>query len=213
MSSLPRAVHALIGLLLIAATAALVAWQVIPFWQQTQQGWIPDIRVKTVANTNTLRTHDVSRFSLFGAVNQAAPVPEETPEELPETRLRLTLTGILAGRQDNSAGALIEGPDRQTQYYKIGDELPGNATLHKVFPERVVVERSGRLENLYFPESAAPMQAIQDYRDAPANQNLDNKPEPAAIPERNPNVLSEERRQSIKDRLSNLRQRIMNNRN
>lgn len=213
MTSLPRMAHVMIGLLLVAALIAVLAWQIVPFWEQRKKGWIPEVRIKAVAGADKTRTHDVSRFNLFGSTNQTPEPAVETPKDLPETRLRLTLTGILAGRQEDFTGALIEGPDRQTHYYKVGDELPGNATLHKVFPERVVVQRSGRLENLYFPESAAPMQAIQDYRDAPANPDMLNQPEPSPSAVSNPNVLSEERRQSIKDRLSNLRQRIMNNRN
>ncbi len=213
MISPPRAVHFLIGLALIAALCAGLVLQIFPLWQQSQQGWEPSISARTAVTQPKVKQHSVAEFSLFGNVNQSPAVVPDTPKDLPATRLRLTLTGVLAGREDKLTGALIEGPDRDTGYYKIGDELPGNAKLHKVFADRVVVERSGRLENLFFPESAAPMQAVQEFDNAPANTLQNTAPPPTNTPVRDPNVLSEQRRQSIKDRLSNLRQRIINNRN
>lgn len=213
MLSLPRAVHILIGLALVSGLCALLALQIYPFWQQFQKGWVPDVAVKQITPSNDQREYTVAEFNLFGEENAAPRVVEETPKDLPETRLRLTLTGVLAGRKEELAGALIEGPDRSTDYYKIGDSLPGNAELHKIYPDRVVVKRSGRLENLYFPESSAPMQAVQTFDNAPANPEQAARPAPRPTPTANPNTLSEERRQSIKDRLSNLRQRIINNRN
>ncbi|MDX1453006.1 MAG: type II secretion system protein N [Oleiphilaceae bacterium] len=211
---LPRAVHILVGLVLIAGMCALIGLQLYPFWQQLQSGWEPEISIKTPTHQQTTRKlHNIASFELFGSASEAPAVVEQPVEKLPETRLRLTLTGVLAGQNDQLTGALIEGPDRNTDYYKVGDELPGNAKLHRVYPDRVVLERSGRLENLYFPESAAPMQAVQEFDNTPANPQMVERPAPTVAPERQPNVLSEERRQSIKDRLSNLRQRIINSRN
>jgi general secretion pathway protein C len=131
--------------------------------------------------------------------------------------LRLKLTGILSAAADDTlAGALIEGPDRETLYYRPGESLPGNATLKQVYPDRVVIDRSGRLENLYFPEEfnspalasyqepAQDESATYDY-----NQDQSGSSEPEEV---SASQVGEARKASIKERLSKLRSRLMNNR-
>jgi general secretion pathway protein C len=66
--------------------------------------------------------------------------------------LRITLRGVSAGTDDQLGSALIESQDKKTERYNVGDNLPGNAKLHAVMPDRVVIIRGGAFENLYFPE-------------------------------------------------------------
>ena len=57
---------------------------------------------------------------------------------------------MLAGKNNILASALIEGPNRKTRNYRVDEEVPGGAILKQVYPDRVVLERSGNLENLIF---------------------------------------------------------------
>lgn len=153
---------------------------------------------------------NIASFNLFGKELKNQPKTEAIPEKLPETKLKLKLTGVHAGQLDEENGALIEGPDRSTSYYKVGDQLPGNAILNRVFPDRIIIERSGKLENLYFAEkfsSASSITAVQ-----PKNAS-DNQVKPAPVAKRKVNAVDDARKQSIKDRLSKLRQRISNKNN
>lgn len=151
------------------------------------------------------KTFNVSSYKLFGDVSKKAPKQEVIPEKLPTTKLRLTLTGVQAGKIEEESGALIEGPDRDTAYYKVGDQLPGNATLRRVFADRIVILRSGKLENLYFPESYSANTGIQ----AVSDQNFDEaEVTPSPVRASNKNIIDDARKQSIKDRLSKLRQRM-----
>lgn len=152
------------------------------------------------------KNYNIAKFKLFG--DAAAPVKKApvTTEKLPETTLRLTLSGVMAGKDNIQASALIEGPDRQTRSYRIDEEVPGGAILREVHPDRVVLERSGRLENLIF-EDTRPIgiqQQAQSQADIPtyAPVNIPRQPAPDL------DSFNQQQTEQIKDRLSRLRNRL-----
>ncbi len=206
----------ILATLLLLLIAGILFMQVQPLLQdqarQDSLASLPQVEPNELENQTRTR-FDISRFDLFGqvgAVTEAAPV--EVPEELPETTLQLKLTGILAAEDDTLTGALIEGPDRETSNYKPGDALPGNATLKQVHPDRVVIERAGRFENLYFPAEfssggfAAYAPPVQD--EIATYDYTQNDMIPAE--DISTSQVSEARKASIKERLSQLRNRLMN---
>jgi general secretion pathway protein C len=90
----------------------------------------------------------------FGEPNQqAAPVPTAVVDA-PETTLSLTLKGILARDQDTNGGAIIQSGPGSERAYVIGQTIEGadGATLHSVYADRVLLDRSGRLETLRLPK-------------------------------------------------------------
>tara|TARA_R110002072_G_scaffold97528_3_gene214468 strand:- start:1625 stop:2281 length:657 start_codon:yes stop_codon:yes gene_type:complete len=193
-------------------------WQLEPFvryhfWPDSQnQSSLLNHNSMQNAGSNHLHNeikqdYDIASFKLFGDVSAPAKhAPIET-EKLPETSLRLRLTGVLAGKNNILASALIEGPDRKTRNYRIDEEVPGGATLKRVYHDRVVLERSGRLENLIFEETR-PIGIETQARNTP--------PEPIARPApgystNNMQNFNQQQTQQIKDRLSRLRSRLQNN--
>ncbi|KGE05380.1 type II secretion system protein GspC [Pseudohaliea rubra] len=72
-----------------------------------------------------------------------------------ETRLALTLTGIVATDEDGLGFAMIEHRGAQ-QVYAVGDELPvgGRVVLAKVLPQRVVLDNGGTYELLTLFEAS-----------------------------------------------------------
>ncbi len=122
--------------------------------------------------------------------------------------MRLKLTGVLAGKDNLQAGALIEGPDRQTRSYRIDEEVPGGATLKQVFPDRVVLERSGRLENLVFEETRSIGIETQT---SVEEETVSYTPQPSHSAQANLENFNKQQTQQIKDRLSKLRNRLQNN--
>ena len=94
----------------------------------------------------------------------------------------------------------------------MGDELPGNAKLRSVHPNRVIIERSGKLENLYFPESedrsGMSFTADQQEPSTPATQQAAT-PSPSRAPASA--TSDEQRREEIRRRLEQLRERLRNN--
>lgn len=159
------------------------------------------------------RRHDIVRFDLFGSAQKTTEkVAEVVPDKLPATTLKLKLTGILSTEEDVLTGALIEGPDRDTSYYKPGDALPGDAVLKQVHADRVVIDRGGRFENLYFPEefSSATFTTTPEPQEEVYQDTSYTEPSEQAPEEITPQV-SEAQKNSIKDRLSKLRSRINTN--
>lgn len=159
-------------------------------------------------NEDTLRNYNISSFKLFGDALAPVKAAVVQTEKLPETSLKLKLTGVLAGKNNLQAGALIEGPDRQTRSYRIDEALPGGATLKQVFPDRVVLERSGQLENLIFEETR-PIGIETQVQDTEESATYI----PESIHSGQPNLenFNKQQTQQIKDRLSRLRSRLQSN--
>ena len=76
-----------------------------------------------------------------------------------ETRLALTLTGIVASTEDGTGNAVIRSGAKE-QVYAVGDALPasGQVVLAKVMPQQVVIDNNGTYELIKLYEG--PMIAI-----------------------------------------------------
>lgn len=87
--------------------------------------------------------------ALFGDRQQAAA---ESPAN---TTLQLRLGGVMASDTDAWARAFIaERSGGPLETYRIGDRLPGGATLAQVMTDHVVLSRGGRDEILRFDETS-----------------------------------------------------------
>jgi len=196
-----------------AAMLAVTAWQGYLFWQAESQ---PDlsgtgqVAQQSLPNTRDVPEVDLATLTLFGSPNADSSPAELDTENLPETNLRLFLRGVLAASGEFPGSALIEDDKSKTEVYLVGDELPGNATLRSVFPNRVIIERSGKLENLYFPEEAdrsgmsftADDQSEQAEAASGSTQTATSPTTPSA---------DQQRREEIRRRLEQLRERLRNN--
>jgi general secretion pathway protein C len=95
----------------------------------------------------------LTRLHLFGEVERK---PQQTrpegPIDAPETKLNLTLRGILYNYDPEFARAIIADAKNKDEFYRIGDELPGGATLDGIYQDRVILLRNGRHEALRLPE-------------------------------------------------------------
>jgi len=198
-----------------AAMIALTAWQGYRFWQMESQQVSFDTAQPVVSDPAAGREPprvNLSSLDLFGAASGESAPAEMDTENLPETNLRLFLRGVLAADGEFPGSALIEDDKSKTEVYLVGDELPGNAKLRSVHPNRVIIERSGKLENLYFPESEdrSGMSFTADQQDEPA---AETQQAVSSSPSRAPaNATSDEqRREEIRRRLEQLRERLRNN--
>lgn len=74
----------------------------------------------------------------------------------PESRLPLTLRGVVAATDAGLGQAVIENNNQQ-ELYQVGDDLPvsGDVVLAKVLPEMVVLDNGGRYELLKLFEDSA----------------------------------------------------------
>jgi len=151
-SMLPRAVT----LLLVVGAGVMAA-------QLTWQVLAPDVRppvtvdipaadltpVAAVAQESPLaRVAEVPLFGVLGV--RAAPEPVVAPD----TRLRLRLVGLVAGDTPDQGKAIIAESGSPERLYGIGDPVGGGqARLHQIHPDRVILERDGTYETLRLPRS------------------------------------------------------------
>lgn len=138
--------------LMLAATLAQLTWKLIPLPARSLAP--PPVAFGGAAargdrGPGTGATWDIARWHLFGE----KPVGREIPavESLPETQLNLTLSGVVASGGATGGGAIIAAPGGSEAFYAINAQLPGGAILKEVHPDRVVLERNGRLETLRLP--------------------------------------------------------------
>jgi general secretion pathway protein C len=150
---LPRAV----GLLLLVAAGALAArvtWQIVepdvrpPVTQAIEAAPVTPAAPGAVESP-LAAVADLPLFGVLGA-STAPPVTAA-----PETRLRLRLVGLAAGDTPGQGHAIIAESGSPERLYAVGDTIAGQARLHEVHADRVILERGGSLETLRLPRSDA----------------------------------------------------------
>lgn len=217
MLATPKQISLILTIAVALAMVGITALQGYQFWQSEQQASIPEPN-QAIDSANTPTDNvpqvDLASLAVFGSPSDSAESPSENTENLPETNLRLFLRGVLAADGEFPGSALIEDDKGNTEAYLVGKPLPGNATLRTVFPNRVIIERQGKLENLYFPENEkttgvfmAGTEPNQQTTSPPTQrqaQTQQNSPDPQS-------TSQQQRREEIRKRLEQLRQRLRNN--
>ena len=96
----------------------------------------------------------ITTAHIFGEANAGVVVeaPQQTYENLAETRLSLLLKGTMPNTDQESSIAIIADNRNEEKVYFIGDTVTAGATLHAVYADRVVLNRSGTLEVLKLPK-------------------------------------------------------------
>ena len=107
----------------------------------------------------------IADVDLFGVLIEgpeeeagAAALSEEIPDDIPDTRQNLTLKGIVAATDPDLSAAIIEDANKTEKTYHIGETIVPGASLHAVYPLRVVLNESGTLTNLVLPAEFARQQ-------------------------------------------------------
>ena len=139
---------------------------------------------------------------------------------IPETSLQLLLRGAFTATQPKMASAIIEIPGGQTNSYRIDQTVYGQAKLHEVHSDRIVLSSAGELETLYFPApseqlsgSVGSEQSVAGFQVPSGIQQLvrDNMSadeiQRAARQLSNASMSAEERQDMIRQRLQDLRER------
>lgn len=142
----------------IAAQLAGLTWALLPQGEGGDEpvAVVSRPAVPAAGNRHAALVGQLPGWHLMGlVVRQAEPAAETTPVDAPDTRLRLTLKGALASDDRENARAIIADQGGKEEQYAIGDTLPGNAELSEIYPDRVILKRSGRYETLRLPTENA----------------------------------------------------------
>lgn len=142
---------ALLFTVAIAYRLAELTWRVVPMPELTEVV-PPDVSQAPVSRAPVAET-SVSQWSLFGKV-EIAQIAPDVPVEIPETRLNLTLLGVIASSTKATAKAIISDPSGVEDYYSVGMQVPGGAIVDEINPDHVMLRRNNRLEMLRLPQDA-----------------------------------------------------------
>ncbi|MGC1460247.1 MAG: type II secretion system protein GspC [Steroidobacteraceae bacterium] len=107
-----------------------------------------DQGVTSVAAHAPLNLAALANGHLFGLPPPPPPVDDANA---PATNMPLVLTGIIAATDPKNGLAIIGTSATNARIYPVGERVPGNARVHAVYVDRVLLERNGTLEALMLP--------------------------------------------------------------
>ena len=165
----------LLLLVYIAYVMAKITWFIVP---NTQHSVSVTNSEQVKASDQGTKKYDIStlqKLNLFGLYNKKEEAVEVVEvNNAPETRLNLTLAGLVASDSAEHSAAIIEHKGKQATY-GIGELIEGTrASLSQVLMDRVIIKHSGRLETLMLDGF--------DYKE-PARALTSNQPKPASVEE------------------------------
>jgi general secretion pathway protein C len=140
----------------IAWQLARIIWMLMPGSSTGDLIIAPPVQISRAGNAGTAAAdvQSIANAHIFGeaSAETVVVVPQESHENLAETRLSLELKGTLASGDDATSIAIIADASKEEKIYSIKDTVAPGATLHAVYADRVVLNRAGNLEVLKLPK-------------------------------------------------------------
>ncbi len=197
-------------LVYITSIAAKITWLIIPSASQTiSTSGVGNF--KPIQSQSRDKNHDLSKvqsLNLFGAYNELVVETAVIVKNVPETRLQLTLSGLVASDQVDTAAAIIEYKKKQ-ETYGIGDIIKGTrASLEQVLIDRVIIKQSGRLETLML-DGADYSQPAQSVSNKSNNREGDKKTQKSPSKSK-PSVLDQRANKNLTRKAQLLRADLKN---
>jgi general secretion pathway protein C len=141
------------SLLLLLLTIYILFALANMFWQFVPAPASPKIPMQisqqqAQPNVTANNVQDLIAVNIFGKAKAAAAQPVSAVTNAPETKLNLTLTGVVASTTEDDGAAVIANRNNQSTY-GIGEKIEGTqATLSRVFADRVIISNRGAKETL-----------------------------------------------------------------
>jgi general secretion pathway protein C len=148
---------------LISWQIAKMIWLLVPGSAAGVPVQLPDTMPQS-ATSSPVETdvNAIAASHIFGIADAEplGPAPVAEPMgDLADTRINLTLNGTVASEIPNYSVAIISDGGNDQKVYTIGETIVNGATLHAVYPDRVVLNEKGTFTNLKLP---------RDFEDSPA---------------------------------------------
>lgn len=104
----------------------------------------------------------VAALHLLGSSEEPLAAGQPAPMVAPETRLNLTLRGLIALNTQREALAIIAQGGGEELAYRVGDTVPGGAVLHEIHADRVILARAGSFEALTLPKEKMVVEGLPE---------------------------------------------------
>ncbi len=149
LQQLNQRLAALASLLLIVACAWLLVEVTWLFFPQDDETTLPTQQQNNTMINKQIQQNSFNKLTtanIFGVSDKAVP---QKQVKVPETKLNLTLKGVLAANPMSRASAIIaKGKSGKEDIFSVGDKMPEGTLVKEIHPEYVVLERNGLLETL-----------------------------------------------------------------
>ena len=96
-------------------------------------------------------TGQLADLHLFGVADEQEKIDVKRIMDAPETKLKLSLKGIVSTDDSKQGYAIIQKPDKEEKHFKVNDSVFGLATLEEIYIHRVILLRGERYETLKLP--------------------------------------------------------------
>ncbi len=135
--------------LYLLAFAAEITWRLIPQADATQANQVINNNSFSSQAASRLDISPLTKLNLFGDPEEKAIIVIETEiTDAPETKLNLTLTGVVSSNDPKVGAAIVENNGKQNTY-GVGDKIDGtNATLDELYIDRVIIKNRLSRETL-----------------------------------------------------------------
>jgi len=192
----------------IAFISAKITWFVVP---DSHSSNLTIKQTSALSNSgNSKSDFDITTLqalNLFGLYNEQDVKEQLAPvQDAPQTRLQLTLSGLVASDDVKTAAAIIEHKGKQ-ETYGIGDLILGTrASLEQVLMDRVIIKQSGRLETLMLDgfDFKEPAMSI-------ASNTSRNDGKKSKQPQAKPSVIDHRNNKQLSNTAKNLRADLSKN--
>ncbi len=154
----------------LAWQLARLTWLLVPGVEQAEAPPLMAPAASVEPGQARVDERQLASWHVFGEAGKETPVRKATPVDAPETRLKLTLSGVFASADPASARAIVGDPRGDEQSYAVGDPLPGGAKLSEIYPDRIILERGSGFETLRLPREEGVSSAPRSYSHRSATQ-------------------------------------------
>ncbi|TJY61133.1 type II secretion system protein GspC [Sinimarinibacterium sp. CAU 1509] len=140
--------------IVVALLAAQLVWALVPIPEAAR--WTPapvQPQPQAAAKTSTTDLSALIDRNLFGAY-QAPEQAIAKAENAPDTRLSLTLMGVVADASPEQSRALIASSNGEEKSFSIGDDVTSGVKLENIYADRVLLSRQGQFETLRLDKNA-----------------------------------------------------------
>ncbi len=190
--------------LLVAKSAADMTWLI--FTPDETSGTTARSRMSAGRATQSIqhRIRTVANLHLFGVATRQKVVTN-APIEARETGLKLTLRGVFAAQTPALAMAIVANARGKEKVYKKGETIFSGVTLYEIYPDRVILERSGSFETLSLPKDKSSSKTVSRSN----SRNSRMQPRQSNIRIRTRNIRAGSRIKNLRKELTQNPQKFM----
>jgi general secretion pathway protein C len=141
-----------------AALVVLLAWQAVQLaWTiaGARRSSLPDGAVAVTPPSRPGPAFDLGAIvnaHLFGVAGESGAADAD-PSKVAATQMNLVLVGTIAQTDPLKGYAIVGESAAAARVYAVGKTITGGTKLHSVYPDRVILDRGGKLESLMLPKT------------------------------------------------------------